>query len=392
MKKLRKLLSVIIVTAIVMCLIPAQIKAYAATKPGKPKITLESVANGNAVIIKIGKTKNTDAYEIYVKEPGEKEYKEYTTIYKTGKKARTCIIRTPKNGEYGFKVRGVYYAAIGNDVYYGKYSKPRSVKIKAEPKPLSELQTGDYVKFGSYEQDGNMDNGKEAIEWVVLSNEDSKLFLLSKYVLEPGKINAKTDTEVTYENSSLRKWLNGDFFKSVFNADEAGLVATTGLEDVNTEDKVFLLSWNECKTEGYGLMEKMDRRCGATEYSQTAHDVDGDGKKESVDTCLGYEEDNVCRTYDGEDACYWWLRTKEKDDNFMLIGERGGWTATTYYGKKLDSQHRDADGDEKYYVTGFGIRPAIVVELNDNADKLILSTGRNVADQKTITDLEAKMK
>ena len=135
----------------------------------------------------------------------------------------------------------------------------------------------------------------------------------------------------------------------------------------------------------------MDRRCGATVYSQKEIDRDGDGKKESVYTCVGFEEDMECRSYDGMTTCYWWLRTKGSGDNFLLVGERGGKTSTTYYGKKIFSGHRDADGDEKYYVWGYGVRPAIVIDLNDASGRVI-STGRNFADQKTVFEAEESMK
>ncbi len=387
---IRKAVSVLFILAMFVCLFPTDMKAMAASKPAKPKISVESIANGEAVIVTIKKTKNTDYYELYVKEPGDKKYGEPEFINKTGKKVRKYLVRTPKDGEYSIKVRGVFIDDLNYATLYGKYSKECSVKNKAVPKDLSELVSGDYVTFGSYEQDNNKKNGKEPIEWVVLSNSDSKLFLVSRYVLDGGNINPKTDSEVTYENSELREWLNNGFYKAAFNDKEAAVIKEPKLEDVNTADNVFLLSWDECKTEGYGLMEKQDRRCGATEYAQESHDRNGDGKKEYVDTCMGYLENNVCKTYDGEDSCYWWLRSK-KDGEFMLIAERGGYTTTTYYGKKIDSLHRDEDGEDKFYVDGFGIRPAIVVDLKDAAG-LVVSTGRKVEDQKTVFEAESSIK
>ncbi len=383
----KKALAAVLIMAVMAGLIPSGVKAFAAKTPERPKISCEVVANGSAVVITIEKNKKTTGYGIYVKEPGAKKFKKVDDLYRNGKKVRKFLVRTPVDGKYSFKVRAYRY---GDEKRYdSEYSLARKVMVKAEPKELAEVTTGDYVRFGSYEQDGDDENGKEPIEWMVLSNNDSKLFLLSRYVLEPGKINAKTEEEVTYENCGLRKWLNEDFLGKAFDEDEAAVIATTTLEDVGTEDKVFLLSWDEAKNADYGFPEKMDRRCGATEYSKRRLDRDGDGKKESVDTCPGYLQGVMHYTYDGDTACYWWLRTLYKEDRFMLIGERGGWTETTYWGKRLFSGHDDGEGDEMFYIRGFGVRPAIVVDINDESAKLLKVMGRSFADQKTITEIEA---
>lgn len=51
----------------------------------------------------------------------------------------------------------------------------------AKPKKLSKsVKVGDTVYFGKYEQDGNKENGKEKIEWKVLSKKGKKALLISK--------------------------------------------------------------------------------------------------------------------------------------------------------------------------------------------------------------------
>lgn len=47
-----------------------------------------------------------------------------------------------------------------------------------------ELAEGKEVTFGHYEQDGNVQNGKEDIVWEVIKTEDGKALLLSKYILD----------------------------------------------------------------------------------------------------------------------------------------------------------------------------------------------------------------
>ena len=43
---------------------------------------------------------------------------------------------------------------------------------------------GSTVTFGSYEQDNDTSNGKEPLEWIVLSYQDGKSLLISKYGLD----------------------------------------------------------------------------------------------------------------------------------------------------------------------------------------------------------------
>lgn len=57
---------------------------------------------------------------------------------------------------------------------------------EAEKIETIQLTTGQLVRFGSYEQDNDTSNGKEPIEWIVLSvdEEQGRALLLSRYVLD----------------------------------------------------------------------------------------------------------------------------------------------------------------------------------------------------------------
>ena len=66
------------------------------------------------------------------------------------------------------------------------------------------------ITFGKYEQDNNVGNGREDIEWLVLDVKDNKALIISKYGLDCQPYNA-SQAEVTWENCTLRKWLNDNF-------------------------------------------------------------------------------------------------------------------------------------------------------------------------------------
>ena len=117
---------------------------------------------------------------------------------------------------------------------------------------------GDEVTFGSYPQ--TVSNA-EPLVWIVLDVDTANhtMFLLSKYVID-AKPYQTNSAPVTWETSSIRAWLNGEFLNSAFTSSEKDRIQTTHLEnpdnvfyDVDggndTDDKVFLLSladvWHE---------------------------------------------------------------------------------------------------------------------------------------------------
>lgn len=125
---------------------------------------------------------------------------------------------------------------------------------RTDSRLLSDAQVGETVLFGTYNQDGDAGDAPKPIEWVVLRKDGDKMLLLSKFALECMPFNA-TQGEVTWETSSLREWLNGEFYRTAFSQEEQGEILETSLvtaENIyfgtggcETADKVFLLSFEE---------------------------------------------------------------------------------------------------------------------------------------------------
>ena len=121
-------------------------------------------------------------------------------------------------------------------------------------------QVGGYVLFGRYEQDNNLNNGAEDIEWLVLDYDaaGNKALLISRYGLDVQYYNTPR-AEVTWETCYLRAWLNGYFYSTAFSAAEQSAILTTDVDNSssqcysnysqnggkNTQDKIFLLSYGE---------------------------------------------------------------------------------------------------------------------------------------------------
>ncbi len=123
---------------------------------------------------------------------------------------------------------------------------------------ISYNSIGDTVTFGGYEQDNDTKNGTELIEWVVLDTDGENVLLLSKYGLDAQAYNTSGET-VTWENSTLRRWLNETFYEAAFNeAERQAIITVTNVNPDNerwgtsggndTEDMVFLLSIGETET------------------------------------------------------------------------------------------------------------------------------------------------
>lgn len=126
------------------------------------------------------------------------------------------------------------------------YSIQNEYKIKT-------AEVGDRFVFGQYEQN-NSKYSKENITWRVLEvdHNTNTALIISEYALDEQNFhtNQYTDT-ITWENCTLRRWLNSTFSSSAFSASEWERVQTTVItDDVSgnqTQDKIFLLSDNEAE-------------------------------------------------------------------------------------------------------------------------------------------------
>ena len=203
---------------------------------------------------------------------------------------------------------------------------------------------GDYegryevIRFGSYEQDNDLMNGQEEIEWIVLCKEDGKALLLSRYALDCKRFQNDYMTYVEWEKSSIRSWLNNEFLSTAFNGEEQNrILPTTLVDDPTTADRVFLLSQSEACSEKYGFSGDrtawdLSRCCRPTAYAR-------------ANGCAPFgEERGIYREY-----CCWWLRTIA---GYTLV-TTAVWFVTEY---------GEAQGTDNAR-TMLAVRPAIWIEL-----------------------------
>lgn len=87
------------------------------------------------------------------------------------------------------------------------------------------VETMDTVIFGSYPQSDTSGKRKDPIEWIVVEDYGDSALLLSKYILDCKCYN-DTNDYVSWENCTLRSWLNMTFYDKAFNSTEKNVIMT----------------------------------------------------------------------------------------------------------------------------------------------------------------------
>lgn len=128
------------------------------------------------------------------------------------------------------------------------------------------LNVGDHFFFGVYEQDNDLTNGQEPIEWRVLQIENGEMLAIAEYALDSQPYNTKGG-HARWNTASLRTWLSTEFYNTAFADAEKQLIITKELknwEEKNTTgDPVTLITCDEAKQ----LFENHDdRMCTPTDY------------------------------------------------------------------------------------------------------------------------------
>ena len=213
----------------------------------------------------------------------------------------------------------------------------KSMPAETDTEDHAEIQIGDTISFGSYEQDNNTANGKEDIEWIVLAKEDDQILVVSWYALDVQPYNSEWEN-TTWDTCTLRTWLNTTFYDDAFSSDEQNCVKTTYVfadsnpqystnQGHNTLDHIFLLSANE-----------------VAEYFTSSEEW----------TCEPSAYAAAQGAYVHNNSCWWWLRTS------------GQYANTAAYVYDVDSIYSDGNGVNQAYLA---VRPAMWIDLS-NANTL----------------------
>ena len=196
------------------------------------------------------------------------------------------ILRNPKVEDDSFTESGK--KVTWNCLWFGSY--PQSQITKKDGEIYTTLKnTDNWDKNG----DATIDNSKyhkteagyfkyEPIKWRVLQSENGEAFLLSDVILDRQPYNENYE-DITWEESSLRTWLNGEFINRAFSDEEKEKINITEIVNQdnpdygteggnNTSDKIFLLSLSEVSEqqdgEKYGFLDDRMRACENSTFSE----------------------------------------------------------------------------------------------------------------------------
>ena len=171
-------------------------------------------------------------------------------------------------------------------------------KLRRKPSSPLELQEGDKLSYGKYPQGAGSE--VRPLLWRVLAVENGRALIVSEYLIDTMPYHTDSGA-VTWETSSLRRWLNNEFITEAFGGSLPRRAVSTTLSNPgnplhktdggsDTQDVVFALSIDEVKKY---FENNADRMAGVTEYARKH------GAWVSAEYVLP----------SGENAGLWWLRS-----------------------------------------------------------------------------------
>ncbi len=206
-------------------------------------------------------------------------------------------------------------------------------------------KVGDKITFGSYPF--YADGRRKAIDWKIINIDANKnALLISDYALDNVKYN-KEYVNITWEVSTIRKWLNETFINIAFTAEQRSKIIKSRIENKDnveyntwggnaTNDKLFLLSLEEV------------RKYFSNDKARIAYPTPYASSKKSVNGNLWVSNKYVSKEHGG--SCWWWLRS---------IGSVQTYAAYVFYDGDVSPNGSNVHNDE------YGVRPALKINLKN---------------------------
>lgn len=168
----------------------------------------------------------------------------------------------------------------------------------------------------------------ERIRWRVLANDGNTLYVLADTGLDC-KSYHEMGAAVTWADSSLRKWLNGAFYRTAFSDSERAAIVQQTVDnpayaaqgtDSGTQDFIYVPSMEEMGGRNYGFP--------AVQNPSPCRQIPASAYAYAMGARLG-EEDGT-----REQFCWWWLRSpaSEEANPFRYAALMGSSGAFTMYG------------------------------------------------------------
>lgn len=283
------------------------------------------------------------------------------------KAAATTIDSAIRNGD-DYIVDATLYQKLQNATWVNNETIIGKEKFRRINSENAEYVSGNDYRYFKY----------QPIKWRVLQVTGNEAFLLADMALDNQQYHEE-NMSITWENCSLRSFLNENFYESAFDEKEQGAIQKVSVENKNnlwndteggnnTYDKIFLLSESEVYMDSakiYGfisgyVVDDEARRCKSSSYAKAM------GCKS-----LSYVDEENGLGYAG--GCCWWLRSPGFDTYSAVIVTSDGYV-NTEYGHIVD------DCDK-------GVRPALKLNLSTYSPTYVgtLGTKYELKSQKITT-------
>ncbi len=204
----------------------------------------------------------------------------------------------------------------------------------------------------------------DPIKWTILDESDGKALILADLALDSQQYyrdaysgtqtrNGRSVYAHDYAESDIRKWLNDTFYNVAFSDLQKALIDTTAIDNkttgyntnfytynsnqINTEDKIFLLSYKDVFETSAYFNSDAARQKKSTDYAKSQ------GCWTSTDS-----------SYRGN--CGWWLRSPYRG--------RAKCAYRVRYGGNSDNNYRDEYIDNDVNGTLQGVVPAVTIKLS----------------------------
>lgn len=227
------------------------------------------------------------------------------------------------------------------------------VKVEATP-----YDSGYKFKNGSKISEGKTYYFKlEPIQWRILGADGSNATLMSTVILD-GK--SYDDKSVKWKDSNVREWLNSEFLDKAFSDAQSQLITLAQLDndlasapvsasgkndyidetDSVTQDKVWLLSYEDAQNEAYGFVGELAMGDSVQDGYDTMRSMEVTDYARATGTFIKVEKS-------GYGYGSWWLRSPYYGGDNRIMNVRSDGYADVY--------------DDISFVSG--IVPAVIVNL-----------------------------
>lgn len=179
------------------------------------------------------------------------------------------------------------------------------------------------VKFGKYEQDGNVSNGKEDIEWLVIKKRGSHYLLFADKILDALDLSNEVSIS-NYSDSLLYSYSNYDFLNEAFSEEERKMLNIVETKSLVGEymqrfidGRLSTVDYSKIKTE-YNKVLSLNLSLGIENINYMYDDI----MKTEVTTYVKNKYEGV-NSYLKQDISIYGFSELDKSIGYMQVGVDG---------------------------------------------------------------------